>query len=135
MKDDVYFPLEVVVRDIPRTNGLEARIREKVVKLAGFYDKISRCRVVVESPHHHHQKGATYHVTIELGVPGPDIVVNRESERSQDHEQVGVALRDAFDAARRQLQDRLGRLRKHPQSEPGVEPEAEPTAEHELDGA
>jgi ribosome-associated translation inhibitor RaiA len=112
---DIEFPLEIVIRDIPRTDGLENRIREKVAKLAALFPRITRARVVVESPaHHHHNKGAVYQCHIELGVPGPEIVVTRESERDQQHADLNVALRDAFDAARRQLQDRLDKWRNHP---------------------
>lgn len=43
---------------------------------------------------------------IDIGVPGSEIVVNRDR-----HEDIYVALRDAFDAARRQLDDYSRRLR------------------------
>ena len=50
-------PLQITFRDIPRSEALEADIREKAAKLDQFYEKVMACRVVVESPHKHHHKG------------------------------------------------------------------------------
>ena len=96
-------PLEITFRNVARTDELDERIRAKAAKLDRFFDKITGCRVVVESPHNHSNKGNTYHVRIELSVPGGELVVNRDPN-NPDHEELGVALRDAFAAAQRQLQ-------------------------------
>jgi ribosomal subunit interface protein len=96
-------PLEITFRNVTRTDELEERIRAKAAKLDKFFDNITGCRVVVESPHNHHNKGNRYLVRIELTVPGGEIVVNRDAQ-THDHEDMGIALRDAFSAAQRQLQ-------------------------------
>ena len=96
-------PLEITFRNVSRTDEIEARIRAKAAKLDKFFDRIVGCRVVVESPHNHHNKGNHYRVRIELTVPGGELVVDRDPE-SRDHEDLSVALRDAFLAAQRQLQ-------------------------------
>ncbi|MBC8072627.1 MAG: ribosome-associated translation inhibitor RaiA [Deltaproteobacteria bacterium] len=96
-------PLEITFRNVARTDELEERIRTKAAKLDRFFDNITGCRVVVESPHNHHQKGNRYLVRIDLSVPGGEIVVNRD-QQTHDHEDIGIALRDAFSAAQRQLQ-------------------------------
>ncbi len=93
-------PLQITVRDIEHSEALEAHIRDKAGKLDEFFDRIMSCRVVVEVPHKHHHQGKQFNVRIDIGVPGSEIVVNR------DHaEDVYVALRDAFDAAKRQVED------------------------------
>jgi ribosomal subunit interface protein len=96
-------PLEITFRNVSRTDEIEARIRAKAAKLDKFFDRIVGCRVVVESPHNHHTKGNHYRVRIEVTVPGGELVVDRDPE-SRDHEDLSVALRDAFLAAQRQLQ-------------------------------
>ncbi len=101
-------PLEITFRNVVRTDEIEERIRAKAAKLDKFFDKITGCRVVVESPHKHHHKGNTYHVRIELSVPGDEIVVTRDPQISE-HEDMGIALRDAFSAAQRQLQSYVER--------------------------
>ncbi|GBG14723.1 cold-shock protein [Novimethylophilus kurashikiensis] len=100
-------PLQITIRDIPPSQALEANIREKVAKLGSLYDHILSCRVVVEMPHKHHHQGKHFNVRLDLGMPGRAIVVNRDH-----HEDVYVALRDAFDAARRQVQSCWERLRR-----------------------
>ena len=99
-------PLQITIRDVEHSEALEAHIRGKVEKLEEFFKHITSCRVVVEVPHKHHHQGKQFNVRIDIGVPGSEIVVNR------DHaEDVYVALRDAFDAAKRQLEDYARKIR------------------------
>lgn len=104
-------PLEISFRNLDSSPAIEARIREKVAKLEEYFGRIVSCRVVVEAEHRRHHKGNLYNVRIVLGMPGEDIVVNRSGPRDHAHEDVQVALRDAFDAARRQLEERAEKLR------------------------
>ena len=98
-------PLQINFRDIPPSEAVEARVREKADWLDKFFDQIMTCRVMIEAPHGHHHKGKLYHIRIDLTVPNGEIVVNRDPKDHQAHEDVYVAIRDAFDAARRKLQD------------------------------
>jgi len=96
-------PLEITFRNVERTPEVEEKIRAKAAKLDRFYDRITGCRVVVEAPHKHQTKGNSYHIRIEVSVPGDELIVNRDPP-NPDHEDLGVALRDAFAAAQRQVQ-------------------------------
>lgn len=98
--------LQITARDLPLTDAIDAAIRSKAQKLTHFFDRIISCRVVVHAPHRHHHKGKSYHVDIDIHVPGAELIVKREP-----HEDLYVAIRDAFDAARRQLQSYARRLR------------------------
>ena len=100
-------PLQITVRDVPKSDAVEAYIRQKVEKLEEFYGKIISCRVVVEAPHRHKHQGKHYTLRIDIGVPGHEIVVNRDH-----HEDVFVALRDGFDSAKRQLDEYVHRARR-----------------------
>lgn len=99
-------PLQLSVRNCSLTNRLEEAIRERAHKLDRYCDKIIACRVMIECPHRSQQKGSSYNVKINLSVPGEDLVVGKEP-----HEDMEVAVREAFDAARRQLQDYARRQR------------------------
>lgn len=99
-------PLQITIRDIEHSDVLDAHIRDKVKKLDDFFDRIISCRVVVELPHKHHHQGKQFNVRIDIGVPGSEIVVNRDH-----HEDIYVALRDAFDIAKRQLEDYARKMR------------------------
>lgn len=100
-------PMQITLRNIDHSAALETHIREKAQKLESFFDHIVSWRVVVELPHKHKHQGQAFNIRIDIGVPGGEIVANRGS-----HEDVYVALRDAFDAARRQLEDYVRRLRR-----------------------
>jgi ribosomal subunit interface protein len=98
--------MQITIRDIDHSEALEAHIRDKAKKLDEFFNHIMSCRVVVEMPHKHHRQGKQFNVRIDIGVPGSEIVVNR------DHaEDIYVALRDAFDAAKRQLEEYARKIR------------------------
>lgn len=99
-------PLQITIRDVDHSEALDTHIREKISKLEEFFKNIVSCRVVVEVPHKHHHQGKQFNVRIDIGVPGSEIVVNR------DHaEDAYVAFRDAFNAAKRQLEDYSRKLR------------------------
>ncbi|HXV83474.1 MAG TPA: HPF/RaiA family ribosome-associated protein [Candidatus Binatia bacterium] len=123
------FPLQIKFRNMPQSQAIEDNIREKASKLDSFYDRIMSCRVVVEAPHRHRRKGKAYEVRIDLTVPGGELVINRSPKRLKAaksslaeqpettlieshepsklgaHADVYVAIRDAFNAASRKLQD------------------------------
>ncbi|MGH8679336.1 MAG: ribosome hibernation-promoting factor, HPF/YfiA family [Burkholderiales bacterium] len=111
-------PLQISFHGIDHSAALEVHIRGKAAKLTSFHPNITSCRVVVENPHEHKHQGQHFTVRIDVHVPGGSVVVNRES-----HEDVYVALRDAFDATKRQLVEHAERLRgdvkQHPSSTPG----------------
>jgi ribosomal subunit interface protein len=98
-------PLEIRMKDLELPPGVEAEIREKAGKLERFYDRITRCRVTVTGPGKHHRKGH-YEVTVDFTVPGIELVVHK-----QDSEELHIALREAFDAAVRRLEDHVRRRR------------------------
>ena len=110
-------PLQVTFRDMPPSAAVEARIREKATKLDRFSDHIMSCRVVVELPHKHHHKGNLYRVRVLVTVPEGELVADRTKPDHHESEDVYVAVRDAFNAVKRQLEDRVrvrrGRVKTH----------------------
>lgn len=116
-------PLQITFRHMDSSPAVEARVRDEAAKLERFFDRITSCRVVIEAPHRHHQQGRGYQISIDIGVPGREIVVKHEPslhaslaqsetgewekslEAHPEHKDIYVAIRDAFAAARRQLED------------------------------
>jgi ribosomal subunit interface protein len=95
--------LQITYRGMETSEALSEHIRDQAEKLEQFFDGIVGCHVVVEEPHRHKQHGNNFHVRVDLHVPGKEIVVGRDpGERST--EDAYVAVTEAFDAARRQLQ-------------------------------
>ncbi len=93
-------PLQISLHGIEHSNELYHAIREKAAKLERYYDHIMSCRVVLELAARHQRKGKQYSARIDLKVPGSEIAVTHTHD-----EDLQVALRDAFDAARRRLED------------------------------
>lgn len=102
---------QVSFDDIPVDESIRDAALEHVAELERFSRRITGCHVVVAQPHRHHRAGRLYSVRIDLVVPGGEIVVNRDQHLDHAHEDVYVALRDAFAAARRRLEDHVRRMR------------------------
>lgn len=96
-------PLSITFRGMDPSPALQARVSELAERLEQAYHRITSCHVVIQAPHRQHQQGALYDVRIHIHVPGNDIVVNGDGSRDHAHEDVYVALRDAFAAAERKL--------------------------------
>lgn len=79
--------------------------------LEKFYDAILSCRIVVSAPHRHKNKGKIYHIQMRLHVAGKDLIINRAPEKTQDHEDIFLAIHDSFSIAIRQLEDFVKRRR------------------------
>ena len=94
------FALHVTPKDLHLPKAIEQHIQDKAAKLAAVYHRIQKCRVVLEGPVHHHKKGGPYKARIDLSVPGAELVVNRHEAAD-----LRIAIRDAFEAARRRLED------------------------------
>lgn len=93
-------PIQITVRDMLHSAVFDEHIRVKAAKLEQYFSPITSCRVVAEAPHKHHHQGQHFTVRLDITVPGKEIVVNHDH-----HEDIYVALRDAFAAAKRQLED------------------------------
>ena len=107
-------PLQIAFDGIQHSDAVEARIREEVEKLEQLSGRIVSASVVVARPQHRHHKGGIFHIKIHLVVPdAPDIADSRESAADGAHEDVYVTIRDAFKAARRQLQDVVRKREEH----------------------
>jgi len=105
-------PLQIAFHGLEGSEATRGLIEEKVAWLERYYDRIVGCQVVVEVPHRHHRHGNQYLVRIDLKVPAGEIVVNREPAQRAEYRDLQVAIRDAFDTARRQLEIQVRRLRK-----------------------
>lgn len=98
-------PLQITFRGMEASEAIAAKIRQKSAKLDRFSDRITTVRVVFEQLHQHQHQGNLFHVRIDLTLAGGELVIGAEHHDKQAHEDPYVAIRDAFDAARRRLED------------------------------
>ncbi|HYM03266.1 MAG TPA: ribosome-associated translation inhibitor RaiA [Stellaceae bacterium] len=104
-------PVQITFRHMATSPAVEEHIRERAGALERFFERITACRVVVEASAGRQRKGNLFHVRVDLTVPGREIVIKRDPSERHAHEDVYVAIRDAFDAARRQLEDHVRTMR------------------------
>lgn len=104
-------PLQIVCRGFSCSESIDTKVRTRVNKLEEVFSNMTSCRVVIESPHHHQHKGHTYQVSIDVTVPHGEVVVGRNGGDNHAHEDVYVAIRDAFDAMDRRLKELSRRMR------------------------
>lgn len=96
-------PIEVAFRHVDPTDEIKALIHEKADHLETYFDGITSCHVYVRAPHHSQRKGNLFEVTVELRVPGTELVVRNDMGDVAEHEHLRVAIRDAFAAMTTEL--------------------------------
>jgi len=104
---------QVFFRGIDHSPAVEQAVHKRVEKLQRFSDQIQSLRVILESPHNNHQKGKVFHVGVEALIPSHDIVVTHDQHDKHSHEDIYVAVRDAFNALERRLKAVYGKQRRH----------------------
>ncbi len=118
-------PVQISFRNMSVSPALEEEIRTRAAWLESFHPGIVGCRVLLEIPHRHRRRGRPLHVRIYMSLPGEDVVVNHEptpnavlppalhkgDELDGRHKDAHVAIHEAFDAARRRLEDMARRQR------------------------
>ena len=104
-------PIQITFKGMEHSDAIDTWVRDRAAKLEKFSEPIIHCHVVIEAPDRHSQHGGLYRVRLDLTVPGDEVVVSHQGPEDQAHEDVYVALRDAFRAARRQLQDSIRKKR------------------------
>lgn len=110
-------PLEITFHGVERSEAVEQRVRQKFKRIEAHFERITHARIVIEVPQRRTPLPKFFHVRIDIGIPGKkSIVVHHEPDDERAHTDVMLALRDAFGAAQRQvdeLSDRLDRKARH----------------------
>lgn len=127
--------VQVTYRDMEPTPGMEAAIQDKVDHLLRIHDRIQRCHVVVEAPHMSPaQNPKGFRVLFDIAVPGRALVVSKDQQDKPEHRDFYVALRDAYEAARKQLvadrDKRRGETKVHEVPDHGIVSKMFPGDEH-----
>jgi ribosome-associated translation inhibitor RaiA len=122
-------PLQFTCRNVVHSDELEQEVGKRVAELETFSGDIIGCHVMLERPHLHPENGNQCHVRIELTIPGETIVVShqpslhgalrdvdevehsKETTTDAQHRRARLAIHEAFDRARRRLQDAVRRQR------------------------
>ncbi|MEB2310417.1 MAG: HPF/RaiA family ribosome-associated protein [Sorangiineae bacterium] len=103
-------PTQITFQEMESSPAVEARVHESVEKLARFHDRLTSVRVAVTAPHRHHHKGKTYSVLVSVTLPGAELVASADAP-DRAHLPVQTAVRDAFVAVTRRLDEHARRQR------------------------
>jgi len=105
----VEIPLQITTRNIELSEPTKDELRKRAEKLDTFYPRIMRCRITLEVPHRYKKQAMNaveYNIRIDITVPGKEIVI-----KDRPNKELDIAIREAFDAAQRKLEDYATKLR------------------------
>jgi len=124
--------VEVHFHGIEKSDAVEQRVRDKVAKLQSHFERMTSCRVGIEATQRTPQKPKVYQIKIEIGMPRRKaIVVTHDRIGSHANEELGLAIRDAFEVARRKVDAmaaKIGQRGKLDRGRRKPRPSAEQTA-------
>lgn len=103
---------KIIFHEMDASDAVRDKILEKIAKIEALNPNITGMNVSIEWPHRHQRKGRAYFVHIHAVVPGGEIVISRERADDEGHEDVFIAIRDAFNRFRRRLDDFTRRSRE-----------------------
>lgn len=99
-------PLNIAFQHYDPSEAVRAELDRQAQRLEKFSGRITSGHVVVAGPQMRRQQGDLFKVDIRLAMPGhKDVIVSRAHGDVPEHEYAVVAIRDAFDAAIRQVED------------------------------
>ena len=104
-------PVQISFHGCDHSDAVESEIHDRINKIEAFYGRITSCRVVVELPHKSQAQGKLFHFNIDMTVPGAGHIVHNDRGQDPAHEDVHVALRDAFNSIDHRLKKVVGKRR------------------------
>jgi ribosomal subunit interface protein len=115
--DSASIPYQITFRHMASSEAVWLVVQERVTRLERFQTRSTHCEVIICKPHHHKTHGQGFHVEIRLHVPGKAICITRDPEVTDDHADVYIAIRDAFNALERKVEEfmrvRRGNVKYH----------------------
>lgn len=102
---------EIAFRGVEPTEGVKEEIRSGIDSLEQVSDQIMSCRIMVEMADHRQRTGNLYRVSINITLPGHEIIVNRAPAEHLPQEDLFQAIGEAFDRARQQLIEQARKTR------------------------
>jgi len=105
-------PVESAFRHCEPSGEIRSEVAKQVRRLEKFSPRVTSCRVVVAGPETRRRRGGLFEVELRIAMPERnDIVVDTLHGDAPQHEHALVAIRDAFDAAVRQIGDLAREMR------------------------
>jgi len=101
--------VQISFHGVDHSDAVEQNIRERVAKLDKMFERITACRVVVETEHHGHSHLNPTHkpflVSVKLTLPGDELYVKNDKKGVEDYDDLNTAVRDVFSVMERRLRE------------------------------
>jgi cold shock CspA family protein/ribosome-associated translation inhibitor RaiA len=105
-------PSEVVFQNCEPSTELSSEVAQQLKRLEKFSPRITSCRVVIHGPKTRHRHGDVFKVDLWIAMPQhKDIVVTKSRDDVPENTHPLVAIRNAFAAAQRQIEDAAREMR------------------------
>jgi cold shock CspA family protein len=100
---------QIVFEHMAPDERVKDLVGEELAKLEQFFGRITSAHIFVSAPPEGRPREALYRANLRLLMPGGrEVVISHDPDKFRYKENAATAVRDAFDAARRQLQDQAG---------------------------
>jgi ribosome-associated translation inhibitor RaiA len=105
-------PLDITFENSEPSEAIRSEVEKQAKRLEKFHDRITSCNVAVIAPQTRHRKGDLFKIDIRIAMPEhKDILVTKTHGDAPEHEHIAVAIKDAFGAAQRQIEDAVREMR------------------------
>jgi cold shock CspA family protein/ribosome-associated translation inhibitor RaiA len=105
-------PLDITFENSEPSQAIRSEVEKQAKRLERFHDRITSCNVAVITPQTRHRKGGLFKIDIRIAMPEhKDVIVTRTHDDVPEHEHFAVAIKDAFGAAQRQIEDAVREMR------------------------
>ena len=98
-------PLDITFQNSEPSETIRSEVERQAKRLEKFHDRITSCHVTVVAPTMRRRKGELFAINIRVAIPHHNILVSKTHGDAPEHEHVMVAIKDAFAAAQRQIED------------------------------
>jgi ribosomal subunit interface protein len=99
-------PLDITFQNSKPSETIRSEVERQAKRLEKFHDRITSCHVTVIVPTMRHRHGELFKIDICIAMPQhKDILVSKAHGDAPEHEHVMVAIKDAFAATQRQIED------------------------------
>lgn len=112
--------IDINWHNLEPSSTVEADIRKRFTKLHSYADDITKARISLDQPHHPSRKPHSFHVMLELHIPGTPIIAHQPPTGHGPVDEaldIYLLIHRVFDAAQRQLLDhnrlKQGRAKQH----------------------
>src|SRR5208282_2062266 len=111
-------PLQLTFRNLPHSDALALHVNRRAEKLEHLFDRIVSCHVVVELAGHHRSRGEPYRITVNLGLPGHEILASHAPSEGRFLDDAHETADRAFDDVERELESWVKRRREERHDSP-----------------